>query len=174
MRTGYVRGRGAVVAPVPRAQLPPMPTHPADRIIGIYERYAREWDADRNRLGWNDKPWHERFVACLPQGATVLDLGCGSGMPVAHNLVQRRLRVTGVDASPTMIALCRMRMPEQQWIVSDMRGLALGRRFAGILGWDSFFFLRHDDQRRMFEVFAHHAAGSAVLMFNTGPAHGEA
>jgi hypothetical protein len=43
-----------------------------------------------------------------------------------------------------------------------------------VLAWDSFFHLRPDDQRRMFDVFARHAAPSAVLMFNSGPAHGEA
>ena len=55
-----------------------------------------------------------------------------------------------------------------------MRSLQLARRFDGILAWDSFFHLRPDDQRRMFEVFARHAAPSAILMFNTGPAYGEA
>ena len=39
-----------------------------------------------------------------------------------------------------------------------MRELALGRKFSGILAWDSFFHLRHDDQRRMFPVFRQHAA----------------
>jgi len=49
-----------------------------------------------------------------------------------------------------------------------MRGLALGRRFDGILAWDSFFHLNYDDQRRMFAVFADHASAGAWLMFNTG------
>jgi trans-aconitate methyltransferase len=151
-----------------------MNKHAADQIVAIYERYAIEWDDDRKRASWNDKPWHDRFVACLTQGATVLDLGCGSGMPVAHNIVQHGRHVTGVDSSPTMISLCRNRMPEQEWIVSDMRAVALGRRFNGILGWDSFFFLRPDDQRKMFNVFAAHASPSAFLMFNTGPRYGEA
>jgi hypothetical protein len=53
-----------------------------------------------------------------------------------------------------------------------MRGLALGRRFDGILAWDSFFHLTHDDQRAMFAVFAAHAAPGAALMFTSGPAHG--
>jgi hypothetical protein len=60
------------------------------------------------------------------------------------------------------------------WIVADMRELSLGRRFDGILAWDSFFHLDHDDQRRMFPVFAAHASGGAWLMFNAGPRHGEA
>jgi SAM-dependent methyltransferase len=148
--------------------------HLADRVSAIYERYALEWDADRNSRGWNDKTWHDRFIGCLAEGATVLDLGCGSGKPVAHHLMQHGLLVTGVDTSPTLIKLCRERFPDQEWIVSDMRDVGLGRRFAGILGWDSFFFLRHEDQRRMFQLFAKHAAPRALLMFNTGPDFGEA
>ena len=72
-----------------------------------------------------------------------------------------------------MISFCRDRLPDQEWIVADMRQLALHRRFDGILAWDSFFHLNHDDQRRMFRIFADHAAVGVVLMFNTGPQHGE-
>jgi trans-aconitate methyltransferase len=84
------------------------------------------------------------------------------------------MRVTGVDTSPTLIALCRKRLPNQEWVVSAMQTVALHRQFDGILGWDSFFFLTHDDQRTMFKVFAAHAAPSAFLMFNTGVEYGEA
>ena len=55
-----------------------------------------------------------------------------------------------------------------------MRTLALGRRVAGVLAWNSFFHLDHDDQRAMFAVFEAHAAPGAPLMFTSGPAHGEA
>ena len=55
-----------------------------------------------------------------------------------------------------------------------MRSLSLGRRFDGVLAWDSFFHLTPDDQRRMFTVFAAHTAKGTVFMFNTGPACGEA
>ena len=148
-------------------------THPAKRIIGHYERHATAWDADRQNSGWNDKVWHDLFVNSLTAGAKILDLGCGSGRPVAQHMAQRGLLVTGVDSSPTMISLCRSRLPDHEWIVADMRELSLGRRFDGILAWDSFFHLGHDDQRRMFAVFAQHASANALLMFNAGPQHGE-
>ena len=73
-----------------------------------------------------------------------------------------------------MIALCRARLPDQDWIVADMRTLSLGRAFDGILAWDSFFHLGFDDQRRMFEIFRHHSAPGAALLFTSGPAYGEA
>ena len=115
----------------------------------------------------------DRFIAALPAEATVLELGCGSGSPVAKHMAEHGLHVIGVDSSPTLISLCRERLPDHEWLVGDMRLLQLGRRFDGILAWDSFFHLTPDDQRWMFDVFARHAASSAVLMFNSGPAHGE-
>lgn len=144
----------------------------ADRIIDHYERHARDWDADRRNAGWNDKPWHDRFIAELPAGAMLLDLGCGSGSPVAQHMVECGLHVTGV-ASPTLVSLCRVRLPDQEWIVADMRSLRLGRRFDGVLAWDSFFHLKPNDQRNMFDVFARHVMPLGTLMFNAGPAHGE-
>jgi len=143
-------------------------------IIGHYERHAAAWDKDRGASVWNDKPWHDRFLALLPKYAEVLDLGCGSGSPVGRHLAAHGCKITGIDSSPTMISLCQNRLPDHTWIVGDMRRLSLAQSFQGILAWDSFFHLNHDDQRSMFGVFAAHAASGAVLMFNTGPRHGEA
>lgn len=148
--------------------------HPASRIIGHYEKHATAWDSDRQNSSWNDQVWHDRFIDNLAAGAKVLDLGCGSGRPVAQHMHERGLHVTGVDSSPTMISFCRSRLPDHEWIVADMRTLSLGRRFDGILAWDGFFHLGYDDQRRMFAVFAAHASAGTMLMFNTGPEHGEA
>src|SRR5215470_2103601 len=145
----------------------------AKRIVGHYEKHAVAWDRDRQNSYWNDKVWHDRFIGILGKGARVLDLGCGSGRPVAQHMVEQGLRVTGIDSSPTMISFCCERMPDEEWIVADIRRLALGRCFDGILAWDSFFHLDHDDQRRMFAIFADHASVGTVLMFNTGPQHGE-
>lgn len=149
-------------------------TDAAEGIIAHYERHALSWDSDRRAGNWNDKPCVERFLSLLPRGATVLDLGCGGGSPVALHMVAEGFRVTGVDSSSTLISLCRTRMPDQEWIVGDMRCLALGRRFDAMLAWDSFFHLRPEDQETMFEVFAAHAAPAAVVMFNAGFGRGVA
>lgn len=146
----------------------------AAKIVQHYERHALAWDADRRAGHWNDRPYIEKFLSLLPEGANVLDLGCGGGSPVALHMVEGRFRVTGVDSSPKLISLCRSRMPSQEWRVADMRSLDLHRRYAGVLAWDSFFHLNHEDQRAMFQVFARHAATNAILMFNAGFSHGEA
>jgi len=113
-------------------------------------------------------------MALIPPGRAVLDLGCGSGEPIAAWLVGQGFAVTGVDTSPTLIGLCRRRLPDQAWHVADMRAAALARTFDGVIAWDSFFHLTRDDQRGMFPLFRAHAAPGAPLLFTTGPSHGEA
>jgi trans-aconitate methyltransferase len=146
---------------------------PHERIVSLYDRTAAEWDAARRGgPAPNERPHLESFAAALPPGAAVLDIGCGAGVPVARDLLARGLRVTGIDSSPALIALCRERFPEAEWHVADMRRLDLGRRFDGLIAWHSFFHLSPDDQRAMFPVFARHAAPGALLMFTAGPGAG--
>jgi 2-polyprenyl-3-methyl-5-hydroxy-6-metoxy-1,4-benzoquinol methylase len=147
-------------------------TNPATRIITIYQEHAADYDHDRSRV-LMERAWLDRFLETVPAGGTVLDLGCGMGEPMAAFLVGRGLRVTGVDPSPELINLARSRMPEQEWIVADMRDLALGRRFDAILAWDSLFHLTRDDQRQMFSIFDSHTSPDAMLMFTSGPDEGE-
>ena len=145
----------------------------AESIIGLYERHAGDFDRDRSR-SLQERPWLDRFVSYVPPSGVVLDLGCGMGEPIARYLLETGFQVVGVDSSPTLIQLAKTRFPDSEWIVADMRQLNLGRRFDGILAWDSFFHLRQTDQRDMFPRFASHAAPGAPLMFTSGPQHGEA
>lgn len=146
----------------------------ADSIVGLYERHAHHYVVDRRNVGWDERAWLDRFVALLRPGASILDIGCGSGAPIAQTLIGQGFAVDGVDSSPTLIALCRERFPRRSWHLADMRELALHETFDGLLAWDSFFHLDHDDQRRMFPVFRRHASPGAALMFTSGPSHGEA
>jgi SAM-dependent methyltransferase len=146
----------------------------AQAIIGLYQRKAQDWIENRACSTLFEKPWLDRFRALLPPAAPVLDIGCGSAQPMAAYLIGLGHPVVGVDSSPAMIDACRQHFPAQQWLVADMRTLALQRTFSGMLAWDSFFHLCPDDQRGMFPVFRAHALPGAALMFTSGPAHGEA
>src|SRR4051812_41185938 len=110
----------------------------SERIIGLYQRHAADWDRERGRSLF-EKPWLDRFLALLPPRACILDIGCGDGEPIASYLIERGCHVTGIDSSPALIGMCMNRFPSQDWIVADMSTLSLNRRFDGILAWDSFF-----------------------------------
>lgn len=150
-----------------------MADRPVPDVVDLYERHAKAWVRERLHSRFGEQAWLETFAMLAGQGG-VLDLGCGAGFPIGAWLAGRGFTVTGVDPAPAMIAQFRAGLPGHPTVLADMRGLDLGRTFAAVLAWDSFFHLAHADQRAMFPVFAAHAAPGAPLMFTTGPAHGEA
>jgi len=143
-------------------------------VLHIYEANAARFDADRGRSLMEAK-YLDALLAHLPaERRRVLDVGCGTGEPIARNLIEKGCQVTGVDGAPAMTALCASRFPGMRWITGDMRELALGERFDAIVAWDSFFHLAHDAQRLMFPIFRDHIAPRGLLLFTSGHGHGEA
>lgn len=145
----------------------------SEDIIGLYERHAQAFDGDRGKALF-ERGWLDRFRAVAGEGRAILDIGCGSGEPIARYLIAAGHPLTGVDSSARMIGMCRVRFPDHAWIVADMRTLALPSRFGGLVAWDSFFHLTHDAQRAMFAVFRALAEPGAALLFTSGAEHGEA
>lgn len=60
-----------------------------------------------------------RFEEGLPDGARVLDLGCGAGVPSAQRLAER-FQVVGVDISPAQVAAARRNVPSARFIEGDI------------------------------------------------------
>ena len=145
----------------------------SEHIIDLYQRHALQWNKDRSRSLF-EKAWLDRFLTLTPQSASILDFGCGMGEPIAKYLIKQGRAVTGVDTSSTFIDLCKKRFPHHNWLVADMRTVVFDKTFQGILAWDSFFHLNHEDQRRMFPIFRKYAASGATLLFTSGPSYGEA
>ena len=140
-------------------------------ILPTYNAVASVWDVQRNQALFERK-WLDRLLNFAP-GKSVLDLGCGSGRPIARYLVDRGATVSGLDGAAEMVAIFRENVPAARAILADMRGLDLGETFDAILAWNSFFHLSPDDQRSMFATFARHANPGAALMFTSGPESGE-
>jgi SAM-dependent methyltransferase len=78
-----------------------------DRVAGAYARLEGEAPWPRGR-------WVEELLARLPEPSRVLDLGCGSGIPVLRALVERGHAALGVDVSAEQIARARANVPEAE------------------------------------------------------------
>jgi len=143
-------------------------------VLGIYEANAAAFDHDRGR-SLMEKAYLDELLAHLDASRRrVLDVGCGAGDPIARYLIEHGCRITGVDGAAAMIDICAQKFPGMDWRVGDMRHLDLGQRFDAIIAWDSFFHLTAEAQRGMFPIFARHIAPRGLLLFTSGPAHGEA
>jgi SAM-dependent methyltransferase len=65
------------------------------------------------------EPWLARLRDRLPAVGSVLDLGCGCGVPVARSLAAAGHEVTGVDISDVQIERARRLVPLGKFIRAD-------------------------------------------------------
>lgn len=137
----------------------------------LYARHAGRFD-DARSGSTMERPYLKAATTLVPAPSSVLDLGCGSGLPIARYFADRGYRVTGVDPVREMLDMCDARFPDMTWHQRDMRGLELGEEFGIVLAWDSFFHLDPGDQRSMFSTFRKHVAPGGVLVFTSGTIEG--
>lgn len=52
-----------------------------------------------------------RWARALPRRSSVIDLGCGPGLPLTAVLVDEGLHVFGVDAAPSLVAAFQRNLP---------------------------------------------------------------
>jgi SAM-dependent methyltransferase len=91
-------------------------------LSAAYETMAREYAAELGESPWNALYERPGTIALLPpvNDRDVLDVGCGSG-PLSAWLAGQGARVTGLDASPAMIAIARERgLPGATFAVADL------------------------------------------------------
>jgi SAM-dependent methyltransferase len=97
------------------------PSDPTDIVRHGYDAmshlYRRDGD---NPVEY--RPWLAALQRQLPAGASVLDLGCGCGIPVATALADRGHHVTGVDVSEVQITRARRLVPQATFVHADANG----------------------------------------------------
>ncbi|MGW4772889.1 class I SAM-dependent methyltransferase [Nocardia sp. NPDC004278] len=71
------------------------------------------------RGGTKYEAWLRELDRHVVAAGTVLDLGCGSGMPVARTLAGSGRRVIGVDISDVQIDKARALVPTAEFICAD-------------------------------------------------------
>lgn len=95
---------------------------------------------------------------------TLLHLGSGAG--AYDRALKRHFAVTGVDASPGMLALARAANPEVEYLKGDMRTVRLGREFDAVIIPDSIDYMvtRADLDAALQTAALHLRPGGALLV----------
>ena len=102
----------------------------------------------------------------LAEDAQVLDLGCGTGVPISQVLIKRGFHVYGVDASPTMIAAFQAlfpNVPVQCCAVEDSN--FFGKTFDGVVAWGLFFLIDVEGQRNLIRKISGVLRSGGKLLF---------
>lgn len=96
-----------------------------------YNKIAEDWVKDHQVDTWPHEGI-DKFICLLKSGDLVLDLGCGGGT-YSKYLLDKGLKVTGIDFSEKMIEIAKRNAPAGKFLVMDIRDLKkLPQTFEGI------------------------------------------
>jgi len=119
-----------------------------DGLRATYDRIAEDWAKDHEGDTW----WREcttRFASLLPQGARVLDAGCGSGQK-ARFFQDRGFQVLGIDFSEKLLEIARQTATASDFRLLDLRDIrTLSEQFDGVFAQAS---LLHIPKAETFSV----------------------
>lgn len=113
-----------------------------------WDRIAERFMAARSGIGASlVRSWARDN---LPKSGSVLDVGCGSGVPITQALIEEGFEVFGVDASPTLLAAFRSRFPEVQAVCEPAQDSTFfDRTFDAAVSVGLLFLVSEGHQRRI-------------------------
>jgi SAM-dependent methyltransferase len=141
--------------------------HGWNRASTIYRPGHRARDAFGH--SWEDHAeWLRPLMRVLPQGADVLDLGCGCGVPDAQ-LLAERFRVTGVDISDVQISRAKRLVPRARFLRADMTEVRFRpETFGGIVCLYALIHVPLEEQRPLLDRIYRWLLPGGILLVTTG------
>lgn len=114
-----------------------------------YNKIISSWIEARNNAIVN-KPVIDFADYINPEG-TILDIGCGTGLPIAKYLSDRNFSISGIDQSAKMIETAKsVGIKNTVFHICDFFDFESDEKFNGIIAWDSLF---HFPKERQEEIY---------------------
>jgi len=132
-----------------------------------YERIASIFIKGRGQaVNGIGKSSVRKWAQTLRVNSTVLDLGCGTGIPVTMVLIEEAMIVYGIDASPTMVRVFRQNFPHSPVACEAIEdSLFFSRKFDAIIAWGLMFLLPPQIQETVIQKAANALQNGGKFLF---------
>ena len=127
-------------------------------------RYDDEYDGETKY-----EDWLAELREQIPPGGAVLDIGCGSGRPVARDLTAAGYRITGVDISEVQIQRASELVPGGQFLCADIASVDFrSASFDAVVSFFAMIHMRLDDQLALLRRIVQWLRPGGLFVATTG------
>ncbi|MGD9592568.1 MAG: trans-aconitate 2-methyltransferase [Candidatus Berkiella sp.] len=123
---------------------------------------------------YKEQKYLDELIKLIPVKSSILDIGCGSGFPIASYLIEKGFEVTGVDGSQKLLDIAKEKCPKMKRILGDVRSVPLEDEFDAVVEWWCLFHIPKQDHEKMIHRFSQWLKPNGILEFTSGDAAYEA
>lgn len=140
--------------------------------LNSYDLISDEWEKFRNSTPINQ--CIVDFCDLIVPNGTVLDIGCGTGYPIAHYLSSRGFSVTGIDGSREMTAKAKaLGLPNATFLNQDILNFSSENRYDGVIAFDSLWHIAKSGQAGAYRKISSLMKDGAYFIFTHGSRNDE-
>lgn len=141
-------------------------------VISGYNNCAKNYSENRD-LFRNNK-YLDSLADKLPTKAKILDIGCGSGVPIDKYLQSKNFEITGVDISEEMIRLAKENFPSGNYLVGDMEKIDFpASSFDAIVSFYAIFHTPRERHLKLLKKIRTLLVNSGYLLITMGASEWE-
>ena len=132
-----------------------------------YDRLAQTRSYNRDQF--SREPNLNELSKHLGSGAEILDVGCGSGVPVDKFLLEQGHQVTGIDISAEQIKLAKANLPKGTFFKMDMTKLNFPlASFDAVVSFYAIFHIPREEHLALVRKFARMLKPGGYLLVTMG------
>ena len=133
-----------------------------------YDLISDDWSNIRKILPPKDSSLFELFIGKLPEQARILDLGCGSGIPIAKLLDERGFQITGIDRSTRLLNKAKENVPMATFHKGEIEDYEINNTYHGVVLWDTLFHLPRAEHQPIIERIFNSLSSHGLLILSSG------
>jgi SAM-dependent methyltransferase len=132
-----------------------------------YNRISRVYLQNRARL--KSGKYVQLLLKYLPKKSSILDLGCGAGVPVDDILIKAGHQVIGIDISEAQIKLARKYCKGGEFIVRDLRDLHESEyKVQAAISFYTIFHIPRSEHLKLLKIMASYLSRGGMLLITMG------
>lgn len=119
---------------------------------------------------YKEQKYLDELIKRTPTKSSILDVGCGSGVPIASYLIEQGFDVTGIDGSQKLLDIAKEKCPKMKGILGDVRLVTLNEKYDAVVEWWCLFHIPKQDHEMMIHRFSEWLKPNGILEFTSGDA----
>lgn len=132
-----------------------------------YDKVAEEYATARNQF--SNTKYLDKLNSLIKPNSTILDIGCGAGLPIDKYFVDHGHKVIGIDISQKQIELVKKNVPQGEFFVNDMSDLKVGEyQLDVVVSFYAIFHIPREEHETLFKKINSFLPEGGLLLVTMG------